>query len=106
VTWIFFRAGTQLAIPRVPNVRPGVRRRVESDFVNEFQFQTLASLKGAFVKHVAQVISELRWYIAGSESRAELEETDSLLAVALEDLRRKIAHKYEDVPPAQGSWSL
>ena len=60
-------------------------------------------LKGDPVRHVAKAISELRRYIAGSEVRAELEETDSLLAVALEDLRRKIAQKYDDARAVKGS---
>ena len=55
------------------------------------------------MRHVAKAISELRRYIAGSEVRAELEETDSLLAVALEDLRRKIAQKYDDARAVKGS---
>ena len=54
------------------------------------------------MKHVAQVIGELRRYIAGAEARAELEETDSLLAVALEDLKRKIVRKWDNARPAKG----
>lgn len=54
------------------------------------------------MKHVVQVIGELRRYIAGNEARAELEETDSLLAVALEDLKRKIVRKSDDGRPVKG----
>jgi hypothetical protein len=53
----------------------------------------LGVLKGTPVKHVAQVLGELRRYIAASEARKELDETDCLLGVALDDLRRKIARK-------------
>jgi hypothetical protein len=45
------------------------------------------------VKHIAQVLGELRRYIAASEARDELEETDCLIGVAFDDLRRKIARK-------------
>jgi hypothetical protein len=43
------------------------------------------------MRHIAQVLEELRRYIAGKEDRAELEEIDSLLSVALEEVRRKLA---------------
>ena len=43
------------------------------------------------MKHVGQTIEELRRYIARSEARADLEEVDALLSVALEEVRRKLA---------------
>ena len=46
------------------------------------------------MKHIAQVLEELRRYIAGKEDRAELEEIDTLLSVALEEVRRKLAGTY------------
>lgn len=53
------------------------------------------------MKHIRKTIEDLRRYIAASEMRAELEEIDALLAVALEELRRKLAiaelhHQRED----------
>lgn len=43
------------------------------------------------MQHIRQSIEELRRYIASSEVRADLEEVDALLAVALEEVRRKLA---------------
>lgn len=43
------------------------------------------------MQHVRKTIEDLRRYIAASESRAELEEVDALLAVALEEVRKKLA---------------
>jgi hypothetical protein len=57
--------------------------------------------RAPYMKYVAQKISELRRYIAASDVRGELEETDNLLAVTLEELRRKIARK--DDAGRQGS---
>jgi hypothetical protein len=45
------------------------------------------------MKHIAQVLEELQHYIAGKEDRAELEEIDTLLSLALEEVRRKLAQK-------------
>jgi hypothetical protein len=45
------------------------------------------------MKHIAQVLEDLRRYIAGKEDHAELEEIDTLLSVALEEVRRKLAQK-------------
>jgi hypothetical protein len=52
------------------------------------------------VKHVEQELTELRRYIAASEARADMEEVDTLLAVALEELRRQIARNYKAGGPA------
>lgn len=54
------------------------------------------------MKHVEQELIGLRRYIAASDARADMEEVDTLLAVALEELRRQIirttaAHRV--VPP-------
>jgi hypothetical protein len=48
------------------------------------------------MQHIRRSIEDLRRYIASSTARAELEEVDALLAVALEEVRRKLvveAHK-------------
>jgi hypothetical protein len=45
------------------------------------------------MQHVRRTIEELRRYIAQCEARVELEEVDSLLAVALEEVRRKLQQK-------------
>lgn len=45
------------------------------------------------MQHVRKTVEELRRYIAGSESRDDLEEVDVLLSLALEELRRKLASK-------------
>jgi hypothetical protein len=50
-------------------------------------------LKGADLRHVRKTIEELRRYIAESEDRADLEEVDTLLDVALEEVRAKIKAK-------------
>lgn len=47
------------------------------------------------MKHIAQVLNELRRYIAGKEDRADLEEIDTLLSVALEEVRRKLAQSHD-----------
>jgi hypothetical protein len=52
------------------------------------------------VKHVEQELTKLRRYIAASEARADMEEVDTLLAVALEELRRQIARNYKAGGPA------
>lgn len=43
------------------------------------------------MQHIRTSIEGLRRYIAASEVRIELEEVDALLAVALEEVRRKLA---------------
>lgn len=43
------------------------------------------------MRHVRATIEELRRYIATCEARKELEEVDSLLAIALEEVRRQLA---------------
>ena len=43
------------------------------------------------MQHIRKTIEELRRYIAVSEVRADLEEIDTLLAIALEEIRRKLA---------------
>lgn len=43
------------------------------------------------MQHIRETLVRLRRYIAASESREELEEVDALLAVALEEVRRKLA---------------
>lgn len=45
------------------------------------------------MQHIRRTIEDLRRYIAASQSRSELEEVDTLLAVALEEVRRKLAAK-------------
>ncbi|WP_156460158.1 hypothetical protein [Mesorhizobium sp. Root157] len=45
------------------------------------------------MQHVRRTIEDLRRYIVSCDSRAELEEVDTLLAVALEEVRRKIKEK-------------
>lgn len=45
------------------------------------------------MQHIRRTIEELRRYIAASETRADLEEVDVLLGVALDELRRKIAEQ-------------
>jgi hypothetical protein len=45
------------------------------------------------MQHVRRTIEELRRYISTCEAHAELEEVDSLLSVALEELRRKLKQK-------------
>lgn len=47
--------------------------------------------QGVSMRHIRPTIEELRRYIAKSEARADLEEVDALLAVALEEVRRKLA---------------
>lgn len=42
------------------------------------------------MKHVRETIEELRRYIAENDSHHLLEEVDTLLSVALEDVRRKL----------------
>lgn len=43
------------------------------------------------MQHIQKTIIELRRYIAASSVRSELEEIDALLAVAQEELRRKLS---------------
>jgi hypothetical protein len=45
------------------------------------------------MQHVRHRIEDLRRYIAVCEARLELEEVDTLLAVALEEVRRKLQQK-------------
>lgn len=45
------------------------------------------------MQHVRSTIEQLRRYIATCEDREELEEVDTLLSVALEQVRRKIRQK-------------
>lgn len=45
------------------------------------------------MQHVRRTIEELRRYISTCDARAELEEVDTLLAVALEEVRRKLEQK-------------
>lgn len=45
------------------------------------------------MQHVRKTIEHLRRYIATSDSRDALEEVDALLAVALEEVRRKLAER-------------
>jgi len=47
------------------------------------------------VKHVRATIEELRRYISTCEAKLELEEVDNLLAIALEEVRRKLAQKQQ-----------
>lgn len=42
------------------------------------------------MQHIRKTIEELRRYIAANERREELEEVDALLAIALEEVRRKL----------------
>jgi hypothetical protein len=51
------------------------------------------------MKHIAQVLEELRRYIAGKEDWAELEEIDNLLSVASEEVRRKLARQSRERKP-------
>ena len=53
------------------------------------------------MRHIAQVLEELRRYIAGKEDRAELEEIDTLLSIALEEVRRKLAQQTPGREPHQ-----
>jgi hypothetical protein len=43
------------------------------------------------MQHVRTTLRELRRYISRCEAREDLEEVDNLLAVALEEVRRKLA---------------
>ena len=47
------------------------------------------------MKHVRATIEELRRYISTCEAKLELEEVDNLLAIALEEVRRKLAQKQQ-----------
>ena len=59
------------------------------------------------MQHVRKSIEDLRRYIAASKVRAELEEVDALLAVALEEVRRKLAAskpaRPQSPPPPENS---
>lgn len=48
------------------------------------------------MQHIRETIVDLRRYIAKSEVRKDLEEVDALLAVALEEVRRKLAKPPKD----------
>lgn len=48
------------------------------------------------MQHIRQQITELRRYIAASDKRSELEEVDALLAIALEDVKRKLAQEADE----------
>lgn len=45
------------------------------------------------MRHVRATIEELRRYISTCEARGELEEVDALLAIALEEVRRRLARQ-------------
>jgi hypothetical protein len=47
------------------------------------------------MRHIEQVLRELRHYIAEKEDHSELEEIDTLLSIALEEVRRKLARTTE-----------
>jgi hypothetical protein len=47
------------------------------------------------MRHIARVLEELRRYIATRSDRADLEEIDTLLGVALAQIRRKLAQRPE-----------
>ena len=55
------------------------------------------------MQHIRTVIEDLRRYIAASDRRDELEEVDALLAVALEELRRKLGANSGSRPPDRPS---
>lgn len=46
------------------------------------------------MQHVRKTIEQLLDYIEKSADHAELEEVEALLAVALQDVRRKLAKKH------------
>lgn len=48
------------------------------------------------MKHVRATLEELRRYISACEARPELEEVDALLAIALDEVRRKLAAKQRE----------
>ncbi|WP_459086008.1 hypothetical protein [Mesorhizobium sp. A556] len=45
------------------------------------------------MQHVRRTIEDLRRYISTCEDHTDLEEVDTLLAVAVEEVRRKIQQK-------------
>lgn len=47
------------------------------------------------MQHVRRTIEDLRRYIAVCDAHDELEEVDALLAVALEEVRRKLQRREE-----------
>lgn len=49
--------------------------------------------KGTIMQHVRTTIEQLRRYIATCEAHDDLVEVDTLLAVALEEVRRKLQQK-------------
>jgi hypothetical protein len=49
------------------------------------------------MKHVRRTIEDLRRYIATCDAYDELLEVDTLLAVALEDVRRRLAAKEKEI---------
>lgn len=51
------------------------------------------------MQHVRQTIEELRRYIATCEAHDDLFEVDTLLSVALEEVRRKLAKRQREGHP-------
>jgi len=47
------------------------------------------------MQHTRKVLEDLRRYIAQCDDRAELEEVDTLLDLALSDLRKKLASQHK-----------
>lgn len=59
---------------------------------NVISWRSLRAIIGTMpMQHIRRKIEELRRYIAKNEARADLEEVDALLGVALEEVRRKLA---------------
>lgn len=54
------------------------------------------------MNHVRATIEELRKYISHCEAHDDLQEVDTLLAVALEEVRRKLAQKTKTIESGQG----
>lgn len=52
------------------------------------------------MKHVRSTIEELRRYISTCEAHNELQEVDTLLALALEEIRRKLTAAQRKEPPS------
>jgi hypothetical protein len=55
---------------------------------------------GPIMKHVRSTIEELRRYISTCEAHNELQEVDTLLALALEEIRRKLTAAQRKEPPS------
>jgi hypothetical protein len=53
----------------------------------------LSFSEGNIMQHVRSTIEQLRRYIATCEDRNDLQEVDTLLAVALDEVRRKLQQK-------------